>query len=67
MNIIKEVHLVGSLFEKEGEGESAKYRNTAVVFGPSGELIGKTRKIHIPRGTGYNEDYYFQSGKSDHL
>jgi N-carbamoylputrescine amidase len=56
------VHLVGSLFEKSENGDNTQYFNTAVVFGPNGELVGRTRKVHIPSGTGYNETHYFQSG-----
>ena len=56
------VHVVGSLFERVG----ARYFNTAVIYGPQGEFVGYTRKQHIPRGTGYNEDFYFEPGDSDY-
>jgi N-carbamoylputrescine amidase len=53
------VILVGSLFEKARLGLGF---NTAVVVDPSGEIIGKSRKNHIPEGVGYHEKYYFAPG-----
>ena len=50
------VFLVGSLFER---GENGRYWDTATIHGPTGEMIGFTRKVHIPQGAGYYEDYYF--------
>lgn len=55
-------HIVGSLFERAGP----RYFNTAVIYNPSGALQAFTRKQHIPRGTGYHEDYYFAPGDSDY-
>ncbi len=54
------VFLVGSLFER---GDDGRFWDTATIYDPSGELLGFTRKVHIPQGTGYYEDYYF--GGSD--
>lgn len=54
--------VVGSLFERAGE----HYFNTAVVFDPQGRRVGFTRKQHIPRGSGYHEDFYFCPGDSDY-
>ncbi len=51
------VFLVGSLFEHGGF-------NTAVIFGPGGELFGKCRKQHIPGTAGYAEHVYFKSGSA---
>ncbi len=54
------VFLVGSLFEK---GDDGRFWDTAVIHNPRGEMIGFTRKVHIPQGEGYHEDHYF--GGSD--
>jgi N-carbamoylputrescine amidase len=54
-----EISITASLFEKAGY-------NTAVAFGPRGELIGVTRKQHIPSGEKYHEDYYFKPGDSNY-
>lgn len=56
-----QVILIGSIYEKD---EAGNYWDTATVHGPgrdgpAGELIGYTRKVHIPQGAGYYEDYYF--------
>jgi len=51
-----QVILIGSIYEKDDEGN---YWDTATVSGPDGNLIGFTRKVHIPQGAGYYEDYYF--------
>lgn len=53
------VVVVGSLFEKRGNGI---YHNTAVVFDKNGELAGFYRKMHIPDDPGYYEKYYFTPG-----
>jgi len=61
------VHIIGSIFEKEVKDNSTtKYYNTAVIFDPKGGFVGLTRKQHIPSGTGYHEDYYFEPGFSDY-
>ena len=36
--------------------------NTAVVVAPSGEIVARTRKTHIPVTAGYYEDRYFRPG-----
>ena len=36
--------------------------NTAVVVAPSGEIVARTRKTHIPVTAGYYEDKYFRPG-----
>ena len=56
------VHVVGSLFERAG----GHHYNTAIIYGPHGEFVGFTRKQHIPRGIGYNEDFYFEPGDSNY-
>lgn len=55
--------VVGSLFEA---GNKDHYFNTAVIYNARGELHAFTRKQHIPRGTGYNEDFYFEPGDSNY-
>ncbi|CAG0991227.1 N-carbamoylputrescine amidase [Anaerolineae bacterium] len=52
-----EITLIGSLFEKAEDG---RHFDTATIHGPSGDLIGATRKIHIPSGEGYNETDFFE-------
>ena len=51
------VFLIGSLFEKDAQGN---YWDTATIHNPAGQLAGFTRKVHIPQGEGYHEDYYFK-------
>ena len=50
------VILIGSIYEQD---ENRNYWDTATIHGPTGDLIGYTRKVHIPQGAGYYEDYYF--------
>ncbi|MFM5903982.1 MAG: nitrilase-related carbon-nitrogen hydrolase [Microbacteriaceae bacterium] len=38
--------------------------NTAIMVNPSGKLIARTPKLHIPVTAGYYEDKYFQPGPS---
>ena len=53
------VTLVVPVFE---EGLPGVRFNTALTFGPTGDLLGKYRKNHIPDGVGYQEKYYFAPG-----
>jgi N-carbamoylputrescine amidase len=53
------VVLVGSLFEKRGEGV---FHNSAVVIDADGSLLGVYRKMHIPDDPLYYEKYYFAPG-----
>lgn len=55
--------VVGSIFERGPDGH---FFNTAVIYNGDGELAFHTRKQHIPRGTGYHEDFYFEPGDSDY-
>ncbi len=55
------VYVVGSLYEKTGAGE---YFDTAAIASPQGNLLGTTRKIHIPSGPGYSEDHFFKGEHS---
>jgi N-carbamoylputrescine amidase len=36
--------------------------NTAIVVGADGDLLARTRKLHIPVTAGYHEDRYFRPG-----
>ena len=49
-----------SLYERADDGGLGY--NTAVVLSPAGELVARTRKLHIPRTAGYYEDRYFRPG-----
>jgi len=49
-----------SLYEDAGDGGLGF--NTAICVGPDGELVARTRKLHIPITAGYYEDRYFRPG-----
>lgn len=49
------VFLIGSIFEQDGD----QFWDTATLHAPTGELVGFTRKVHIPQGEGYHENHYF--------
>lgn len=53
-------HVHASLYEKSDDGGIGF--NTAIVVNPEGELIARTRKLHIPVTAGYYEDKYFRQG-----
>jgi N-carbamoylputrescine amidase len=54
-----------SLYEKapaeDGTDDGLGY-NTAILVSPAGELVARTRKLHIPISAGYYEDTYFRAG-----
>lgn len=56
-----EVHLHASLYERDEQPDGLGY-NTAIVVSPAGELVARTRKLHIPVTAGYHEDRYFRPG-----
>lgn len=56
-----DVHVHASLFEK-APGDDGRGLNTAILVSPSGELVARTRKTHIPVTAGYYEDKYFRPG-----
>jgi N-carbamoylputrescine amidase len=64
------VHVHGSLYEATTSAAavgSARDRlgyNTAICVGPSGDLVARTRKNHIPVTEGYFEDRWFLPGDS---
>jgi N-carbamoylputrescine amidase len=55
------VHVHASLYER-AEAEDGLGYNTAIVVSPGGELVARTRKLHIPITAGYYEDKYFRQG-----
>jgi N-carbamoylputrescine amidase len=57
------VHVHASLFER-ADGDDGLGYNTAICVAPGGELVGRTRKQHIPVTAGYYEDHYFRPGDS---
>jgi N-carbamoylputrescine amidase len=54
-------HIHASLFEAGPTGQELGF-NTAIVVAPDGQLLARTRKLHIPRTAGYHEDRYFHPG-----
>jgi N-carbamoylputrescine amidase len=50
-----------SLYEFQ-EFADGRALNTAIMVDPSGNLVGRTPKLHIPVTAGYYEDKYFQPG-----
>jgi N-carbamoylputrescine amidase len=62
------VHVHASLYERadspEGRADGLGF-NTAVLVAPTGELVARTRKTHIPVTAGYHEDRYFRPGPAD--
>jgi N-carbamoylputrescine amidase len=57
-------HVHASLYER-AEGEDGLGFNTAIVVAPDGELVARTRKLHIPLTAGYHEDRYFRPGPGE--
>jgi N-carbamoylputrescine amidase len=58
------LHVHASLYER-AEGDDGLGYNTAIIVGPDGRLVSRTRKLHIPVTAGYYEDKYFRPGPSD--
>jgi N-carbamoylputrescine amidase len=54
-------HVHASLYER-ADGPDGLGFNTAIVVSPGGELVARTRKLHIPVTAGYHEDRYFRPG-----
>jgi N-carbamoylputrescine amidase len=53
-----------SLYERAPAEDGLGY-NTAILVSPSGDLVARTRKLHIPISAGYYEDTYFRAGPAD--
>ncbi|CAB4959413.1 unannotated protein [freshwater metagenome] len=58
------VYVHASLYEFQ-DFEDGRGLNTAIIVSPSGELVARTPKLHIPVTAGYYEDEYFQPGPAD--
>jgi N-carbamoylputrescine amidase len=58
------VFVHASLFERADASDGLGY-NTAIVVSPQGQLVSRTRKLHIPVTAGYYEDHYFRPGPAD--
>lgn len=58
------VHVHASLYERADGNDGLGY-NTAVLVSPRGELVSRTRKLHIPITAGYYEDRYFRPGPAE--
>ena len=58
------VHVHASLYER-ADGEDGLGFNTAIVVAPDGEIVARTRKLHIPVTAGYYEDRYFRPGPAE--
>jgi N-carbamoylputrescine amidase len=53
------VTVIVPIFERRAPG---LYHNSAAVLGPSGEMLGFYRKMHIPDDPAFYEKYYFAPG-----
>ena len=53
-----------SLYERNEQPDGLGF-NTAIVVAPGGEVVARTRKLHIPVTAGYYEDRYFRPGPAD--
>jgi N-carbamoylputrescine amidase len=58
-------HVHASLYERDPGASDGLGYNTAVVVAPSGEVVARTRKLHIPVTAGYYEDRYFRPGPAE--
>ncbi len=54
-------HVHASMYER-ADGEDGLGFNTAIVVAPSGDVVARTRKLHIPVTAGYYEDRWFRPG-----
>jgi N-carbamoylputrescine amidase len=57
-------HVHASLYERSEQPDGLGY-NTAIVVSPQGEVVARTRKLHIPVTAGYYEDRYFRPGPAE--
>ncbi|MBO9578546.1 MAG: hydrolase [Microbacteriaceae bacterium] len=58
------IHVHASLYERSGAADGRGY-NTAIVVAPSGGIVARTRKTHIPVTAGYYEDHWFEAGPAE--
>ena len=54
------MYVHASLYERAPDAGDGLGYNTAILVSPAGELIARTRKLHIPITAGYHEDRYFR-------
>ncbi len=54
-----------SLYERNADVADGLGYNTAVVLSPAGDVVSRTRKLHIPVTAGYHEDRYFRPGPAE--
>jgi N-carbamoylputrescine amidase len=59
------LYVHASVYEKTPEIADGLGYNTAILVAPTGEVVGATRKLHIPVTAGYYEDTYFRAGPAD--
>lgn len=62
--IDNKVYVQASLYEAINRADGLGF-NTAILVDPTGALVAKTRKLHIPVTEGYFEDHYFAEGPSE--
>jgi len=55
----QQITVVAPLFERRARGV---YHNSVCVIGPSGEVLGTYRKMHIPDDPNFFEKFYFAPG-----
>jgi N-carbamoylputrescine amidase len=58
------VHVHASLYERADAADGLGF-NTAIVVAPDGQVVARTRKLHIPVTAGYYEDKYFRPGPAE--
>lgn len=58
------VYVHASLYE-QADLPDGRGLNTAIIVNPSGEIIARTPKLHIPVTAGYYEDKYFKPGPAE--
>ena len=58
------IHVHTSLYERTGAADGRGF-NTAIVVAPSGDVVARTRKTHIPVTAGYFEDHWFAPGPAE--
>ncbi|HSP52426.1 MAG TPA: nitrilase-related carbon-nitrogen hydrolase [Cryobacterium sp.] len=57
-----------SLYERPHDADAPEDQrgyNTAILVSPTGRLLGRTRKLHIPVTEGYYEDTWFRPGPAE--
>ena len=58
------VHVHASVYERAEAADGLGF-NTAILVGPDGAIVARTRKLHIPVTAGYYEDLYFRHGPAE--